>query len=138
PVVPSALADLQDKLGSIVAKVDRMPLEAIGNDVKKDLENLDQTLTSARKLITNADDKLVPGLKTAVEDLHRTLVSVEQAMNNANSSYLEANAAAQEELRDTLREFTRAARSLRALMDELERQPSSLIRGKTESTSGGR
>jgi paraquat-inducible protein B len=138
PVVPSALADLQDKLGSIVAKIDRMPLEAIGNDIKKDLENLDQTLTSAKKLITNADAQLVPGLKTSVEDLHRTLIAVENAMTNANASFLESNAAAQEELRDALREFTRAARSLRMLMDELERQPSSVIRGKTEPTSGGR
>ena len=138
PVVPSALADLQDKLASIVTKIDRMPLEAIGNDIKKDLENLDQTLASAKKLITNADDKLVPGLKTDVEDLHRTLIAVEKAMNNANASYLESNAAAQEELRDALKEFTRAARSLRVLMDELERQPSSVIRGKPEQTSGVR
>ena len=138
PVVPSALADLQDKLASIVAKIDKIPLEEIGNNIKKDLENLDQTLTSARKLITNADDKLVPGLKTAVEDLHHTLTAVEQAMNNANTSYFESNAAAQEELRQTLQEFTRAARSLRMLMDELERQPSSVIRGKTEQTSGVR
>jgi paraquat-inducible protein B len=138
PVVPSALADLQDKLGNIVAKIDKMPLEAIGNDIKKDLENLDQTLASAKKLITNADDKLVPGLKTDIEDLHRTLIAVEQATNNANTSYLESNAAAQEELRDALKEFTRAARSLRVLMDELERQPSSVIRGKPEQTSGVR
>ncbi|HSS70023.1 MAG TPA: MlaD family protein [Casimicrobiaceae bacterium] len=138
PVVPSALADLQDKLGSIITKIDRMPLEAIGNDIRKDLESLDQTLASAKQLITNADDKLVPGLKTDVEDLHRTLIAVEKAMNNANTSYLESNAAAQEELRDTLKEFTRAARSLRVLMDELERQPSSVIRGKPNTTSGGR
>jgi len=138
PVVPSALADLLDKVGSIVAKIDRMPLEAIGNDVRKDLETLDQTLTSAKKLITNADDQLVPGLKTDVEDLHRTLKAVETAMNNASASYLESNAAAQEELREALREFSRAARSLRVLMEELERQPSSVIRGKPEQTSGGK
>jgi paraquat-inducible protein B len=138
PVVPSALADLEDKLGSIVAKIDRMPLEAIGNDIKKDLENLDQTLTSAKKLITNADDQLVPGLKTDVEDLHRTLIAVERAMNSADTSLLQSNAPAQEELRDALKEFSRAARSLRVLMDQLERQPSSVIRGKTEPISGGR
>lgn len=138
PTVPSAIADLEEKLGSIVVKIDRMPLEAIGNDLKKDLETLDQTLASATKLISNADDHLVPGLKTDVEDLHRTLVAVESAMNNANASYLQSNAAAQEELRDTLREFTRAARSLRVLMDELESQPSSVIRGKTQPISGGR
>jgi len=138
PTVPSAIAGLEEKLGSIVAKIDRMPLEAIGNDLKKDLETLDKTLASATKLISNADDHLVPGLRTDLEDLHRTLIAVERAMNNANASYLESNAAAQEELRDALKEFARAARSVRVLMDELERQPSSVIRGKTEPITGGR
>ncbi|HET7033458.1 MAG TPA: MlaD family protein, partial [Casimicrobiaceae bacterium] len=138
PTVPSALVDLEDKLGSIVAKIDRMPLEAIGNNLKKDLETLDRTLASATKLISNADDQLMPGLKTDVEALHRTLIAVERAMNNANASYLESNAVTQEELRNALTEFARAARSLRVLMDELERQPSSVIRGKTEPISGGR
>jgi len=136
PVVPSALADLEAKLGGILDKVDRMPLEAIGQDIKKDLENLDQTLTSARKLITNADTQLMPGLKTGVDDLHRALVSFDRAVKNADTAYLQADAAAQQELRDALQEFTRAARSLRVLTDELERQPSSVIRGKPDTTGG--
>jgi paraquat-inducible protein B len=136
PVVPSALADLENKLGGILDKIDRMPLEAIGNDVKKDLENLDQTLTSAKKLMTNADNQLVPGLKTDIDDLHRALVTLEAAVKNADSSYLQSDAAAQQDLRDALQEFTRAARSLRVLTDELERQPSSVIRGKPDTTGG--
>ena len=136
PVVPGTLVELEEKLGSIVDKIDKMPLEAIGNDLKKDLENLDQTLTGARKLLSDADAQLVPPLKTGLEDLHRTLVAVERAMNNANATLLESNAAAQEDLRNALSEFTRAARSLRVLTDELERQPSSLIRGKTEPSGG--
>jgi paraquat-inducible protein B len=136
PVVPSAIADLEAKLGGILDKIDRMPLEAIGQDIKKDLENLDQTLTSTRKLITNADTQLMPGLKTGVDDLHRALVSFDQAVKNADASYLQSDAAAQQELRDALQEFTRAARSLRVLTDELERQPSSVIRGKPDTTGG--
>ena len=136
PVVPSALANLETKLASIVDKVDRMPLEAMGNSLKKDLGNLGLALTDARKLITDADVQLVPGLKTLVEDLRRTLVAVERATNNANATLLESNAAAQEDLRNALYEFTRAARSLRVLTDALERQPSSLIRGKTEMSGG--
>jgi paraquat-inducible protein B len=132
PVVPSTLANLENKLAGIVDKIDRMPLEAIANGLKKDLDNLDRALTDARKLITDADVQLVPGLKTAVEDLHRTLVAVELATSNANATLLESNAAVQEDLRNALYEFTRAARSLRVLTDALERQPSSLIRGKTE------
>jgi len=138
PVVPSALADIETKLGTIVDKIGKIPLEAIGNDLKKDLENLDQSLVATRKLITNADEQLVPGLKTAVDDAHRMLVTLERAGSNANSSLLQSNSATQEELRAALQEFTGAARSLRVLLDSLERQPSSLIRGKSEATSGGR
>jgi paraquat-inducible protein B len=136
PVVPSTLSNLETKLAGIVDKVDKVPIEAIGNSLKKDLDNLDHALTDARKLITDADVQLVPGLKTAVDDLHRTLVAVEVATNNANATLLESNAAAQEDLRNALYEFTRAARSMRVLTDALERQPSSLIRGKTEPSGG--
>jgi len=137
PVVPGTLVELEEKVGGIVDKIDKLPLEAIARDLKKDLEDLDQTLTSANKLISNADAQLVPGLKTGIEDLRKTLAAVERAANSADTSLLGSNAPAQQELRDALQEFARAARSLRILTDQLERQPSSVIRGKRES-SGGR
>jgi len=138
PTVPSDLANLEAKLGSIVDKIDRMPLEAIGNDLKKDLESLDQTLMSVRKLVMNADTELVPGLKRDIDTLHQTLETAERAIANANTSLLESNAPVQQDLRDALSEFARAARSLRVLLNELERQPSSVIRGKVESMGGAK
>jgi len=138
PVVPGTLVELEDKLSRVVDKIDKMPLEAIGNNIKKDLESLDQTLKAADKLISDADVKLLPQLRTSLEDLHRTLGAVERAVNSADTSLLGSNAPAQQELREALQEFARAARSLRILTDQLERQPSSVIRGKTEPTSGGR
>jgi paraquat-inducible protein B len=138
PVVPGTLVELEDKLTRVVDKIDKMPLEAIGNDIKKDLESLDQTLKVANKLISDADVQLVPQLKTDLEDMHRTLAAVERAMNSADTSLLGSNAPVQQELRDALQEFARAARSLRILTDQLESQPSSVIRGKTEPTSGRR
>jgi paraquat-inducible protein B len=138
PVVPGTLVELEEKLSRVVDKIDKMPLEAIGNDIKKDLESLDQTLKDAKKLISDADVQLVPQLKTDLEDLHRTLAAIERAMNSADTSLLGSNAPAQQELRDALQEFAKAARSLRILTDQLESQPSSVIRGKTAPTSGGR
>ena len=138
PVVPSALADIEAKLGTIVDKIGNMPFEAIGNNLRKDLESLDQSLIATRKLITNADEQVVPGLKTAVDDAHRMLVTLERAGNNADASLLQSKSATQEELRAALQEFTGAARSLRVLLDGLERQPSSLIRGKSDATTGGK
>ena len=137
-MVPSALADIEAKLGTIVDKIGNMPFEAIGNNLRKDLESLDQSLIATRKLITNADEQVVPGLKTAVDDAHRMLVTLERAGNNADASLLQSKSATQEELRAALQEFTGAARSLRVLLDGLERQPSSLIRGKSDATTGGK
>jgi paraquat-inducible protein B len=135
PVVPSDLADLEAKVSGIVDKIDRLPLEAIGANLNKDLATLDQTLASAHKLISNADEQVVPGLKNSMADLQRTLASAERALNNADTSYLQSNAPTQQEIRDALQEFTRAARSLRILLDELERQPSSVIRGKPKGAN---
>src|SRR5262249_15171172 len=124
PVVPSTLVELEAKLGGILDKIDKIPLDAIGNDLKKDLESLDETLGSAKKLMNDADAQLVPQFKTALEDLRRTLAAVERAMTSANASLLNSDAPAQQDLRDALQEFARAARALRVLADELERQPS--------------
>jgi paraquat-inducible protein B len=138
PVVPGTLVDLTMKLSSIADKIDRMPLEDIGATLKKDLESLDATLAAATKMVTNVDEQLVPALKTDLETLQRVLGNVERTLDNANSTLLGPNAPAQQELRDALTEFTRAARSLRVLLDYLERHPESPIRGKTDSKSGGK
>jgi paraquat-inducible protein B len=145
PVVSSDLLEIEAKVNSILDKIDRLPMDAVGAALKKDLENLDQTLTDARKLIGNADtlvvnvdNKLVPPLKTNLEALQRVLHATERAVTNVDATLLGPNAPAQQELRDALTEFTRAARSLRVLLDYLERHPESPIRGKTQSSSGGK
>jgi len=95
-------------------------------------------LASANKLIRNVDTELVPTLKTDLEALQHALGSVERTLENADATLLGPNAPAQQELRDALTEFTRAARSVRVLIDYLERHPESPIRGKSDTMSGGR
>jgi len=136
PVVPSPVVDLEAKLASILDKVDKLPLAAIGNDLKKDLEALDQTLQNAKQLLSDVDVQLVPELKSDLEGLHRTLAVVERAMNSADTTLLGADAPAQQELRAALQEFARAAQSVRALTDYLERHPESALRGKSGPTRG--
>ncbi len=138
PVVPGTLTVLEAKLTSILDKVDKVPIEAIGTALKKDLEELDQALVGAKKLMNDADTQLVPALKTGLDDVHRTLVAVERAIGNADATLLGPDAPAQQDLRNALQEFARAARSLRVLADQLERQPSSVIRGKADATTGGK
>lgn len=136
PVVESTLPDIEDKLTSILAKLDKLPLEAIGQDVKRDLEALHQTLADASKLLQRVDSEIVPVLKVTIEEARRTLAATERVMKSTEATLVGPNAAGQQELREALQEVARAARSLRVLTDYLERHPEALIRGKTEQKNG--
>jgi paraquat-inducible protein B len=132
PVIASTLTDIEAKVTGIVAKLDKVPLEAIGNDIAKTLVTLDQMLKDANKAVSRIDAEVTPELKTTIEGLKTTLVSADGVLKSADATLVGKDAPAQQELRDALQEITRAARSLRVLSDYLERHPESLIRGKTE------
>ena len=68
PVVPGGLASLEAKLSSILTKIDNMPLDAIGIEVKNALATLNQTLKDAATLVNRVDAQWVPeGTKTLEE-----------------------------------------------------------------------
>jgi paraquat-inducible protein B len=132
PVMPSEITDLEQKVSGILAKLDKLPYEAIGADVTKALVSLDQTLKTADKAVNRIDAEVTPGLKATMEELRRTIVSVDGVLKSTDATLVGKDAPAQQELRDALQEITRAARSLRILTDFLERHPEALLRGKSE------
>jgi paraquat-inducible protein B len=132
PVVPSTVEDVEAKVSSIVAKLDKLPYEAIGADLTKVLVTLNQTLQDVGKTVNHLDTDLTPELKTIITELRRTIASADGVLKNTDATLVGRDAPLPQELRDTLQEITRAARSLRILTDFLERHPEALIRGKTE------
>ena len=126
------MPDLEAKITSIVAKLDKLPLEAIGADLTKALASLSQTLEDASKAVNRIDSDVTPELKTTMEEIRRTIDSADSVLKNTDATLVGKDAPAQQDLRDTLQEIARAARSLRVLTDFLERHPDALIRGKTE------
>ena len=132
PVVTSTVSDLETKITGIVAKLDKLPLEAIGADLTKALASLSQTLEDASKAVNRIDADVTPGLKSTLDGLRGTFSAVDRTLNSADATLVGKDAPAQQDLRDALQEIARAARSLRILTDFLERHPESLIRGKTE------
>ena len=107
PTVPGQLQQTEDSINNIIKKVDKMPLQQIGENLRKALGDLDLTLVSARGTLTAAQGTLG---------------------NTANLTA--ANSAQVQQLDSTLQEVSGAARSVRVLADYLERHPESLIRGK--------
>ena len=114
PTEPGQLEATEARVTNIVKKLDRMPLEEIGNELRKSLADLDVTLRNANRMISTANE---------------TLVSAHGTLQNANA-YLEPDSVKSQELDDTLQEVNRAARSIRLLTDYLQRHPEALLRGK--------
>jgi paraquat-inducible protein B len=132
PVMAGGFANIEAKLSSILTKVDNMPLNAIGTEVKDALASLNQTLKDADALVKNVDAKLVPEGTKTLQDMRNAIVSADRVLKNTDATLFGKDSPAPQDLRDTLQEVTRAARSVRILVDYLERHPEMLLRGKTE------
>lgn len=132
PVVPGGAEELEEKVRSIMAKLDRVPVEEIGDDVRKAVGSFDQTLQSATRTLDRVDGETLPEAKKTLEDLRRAIAAAERLLANTDNAFLGPDAAAQQELRDALREIARSARAIRMLADYLEQHPETLIRGKNK------
>ena len=126
------MENIELQLKSILAKLDKMPVEEIGKDLRKTMETLDETLQSANRTLTRVDAEILPEAKKTLEDLRRAATAAERVLSSTDTTLLGPDAPAQQELRDALQEFTRAARSIRDLADYLERNPEALLRGKNK------
>lgn len=120
PELPTAkgnLQELQVALASVANKIDKLPIEQIGTDVR-------HTLKSAQSLLQRLDTEVAPELRSAVVDARKALGSVDKMLAPEQSF--------QQDTRDAMREMSRAASSFRTLADYLERHPEAIIRGKKE------
>ncbi|MGW8466945.1 PqiB family protein [Pseudomonas sp. GL-B-19] len=127
PTVPGSLEQLQEKLESMVDKVNKLPIERIAG-------NLDSNLVEVRKGLVKFNSKTLPGVDTALSDVSKTLLSANSTLQSANATITEGSPS-REKLGQTLEELESAARSLRGLADYLIRHPESLIRGRPKNAS---
>jgi paraquat-inducible protein B len=117
PTIPSGLQSLQESVTDLIARMNKIPFEAIG-------KNAQQTLARADTLLQNFDTQLVPQARD-------TLTAARTTLDSANNA-LQPDSALQQDTADAIRELSRTAASLRALAEYLERHPEALLRGKSE------
>jgi len=137
------------KLDQLIGNADKLVLEtggrvnqisgsvqttlADGRTLMKDAsKNLDGVSSDARKLLQDADG----GIKPLLKDIQAALVSAKKALDGATHTLLNVDGLVgdrsdtRQKLNRTLDEFSAAAKSLKSLMDYLERHPESLLKGK--------
>lgn len=131
PSEPGAFDDMQAKVASILEKLDRIPYTEVSADARKSLASLDAALKSADQLARRADAELIAEAKTTLATTRAALDGAKTTLESADR-LMSPDAPLQREARDALRELGRAAEAMRALADQLERHPESLLRGKSE------
>jgi len=122
PTVSNGLDEIQDSLGNIARKLGKVPFDQISYRLISTMTSLDQTLKSADQLMKHVDGTIAPQVEA-------TLAEAQAAMKNAKD-LLGQDAPLQNDLGATLMQLSRAAKSVTALVDYLERHPESLLRGK--------
>jgi paraquat-inducible protein B len=125
PTEPGLMMELQAMVLNISKKLESLPLDQIGADLRVAVQSLNRTLVGTEQLVKRMDKEVTPAAKSALEDTRRLLSTADRT--------LASDAPLQQDLRTSLRDLSRAAQSLRELTELLERQPESLIRGKKES-----
>ncbi|MEJ7687077.1 MAG: MlaD family protein [Variovorax sp.] len=131
PTVQNSLDEIQSQIGEIASKLNKVPFDEIGTDLRKTLATLDKTLRGAEQLTKSLNNDVAPEMTAAMKDVRKTLATADKTLGAAQRTIAE-DAPLQQDLRQTLQEVTRAAGSLRVLTDYLERHPESLIRGKPQ------
>ena len=125
PIFPTAsggLEEITDSIGSVAKKLDKVPFDQISAQLVSTMAALDQTLKTTDGLMHDVDASLAPQVTA-------TLKEAQEAMKNAKEA-LSQGSSLNNDLGDTLIQLSRAAKSLGALADYLERHPEALIRGK--------
>ncbi|MGH7182236.1 MAG: intermembrane transport protein PqiB [Nitrospiraceae bacterium] len=124
PTISGGFQELQETISNIAKKIEKMPLEEIGTDLRQSIVTLNRTLNSADKMVKRLDADVTPTAKSALEEARKTLQTVEKT--------LAIDSPVQHETQETLRELNRTMQSLRLLGEYLERHPEALVRGKKE------
>jgi len=134
-ILPSQSGGLDNILvaaSEIANKLDRLPLEQIGQNLNSALRSASGAMASVQDLVKKADTGLTPalrrlpditaGLQDAVAKASRTFGSID-ASYGQNSQF-------HRELERAMTQVGDTARSIRLLADFLDRHPEALVRGR--------
>jgi paraquat-inducible protein B len=138
PTLPTQIEEIASKVSQFIAKLDKLPIEQIGS-------NLKDTLDGARRIANSPEiGEALRSLNTAVKEIQmltaalRTGTAPElnavlkqaQLSLATSKAVLETDSPLQYRMKETLEELSDAARSLRVLVEYLENHPESIVTGK--------
>jgi paraquat-inducible protein B len=122
PTIPTPLEQIAESVSRIVKKVDKIPFDKIGKDLQVAVKSLAETLDEVKAMSGKVNEETIPKVNAALDDMQNALQGVEATLGP--DSALNYNA------RQVTEELSMAIRSIRSLLEYLERDPQALILGK--------
>ena len=122
PTIPTSIEEITKGITRIVDKLEKLPLEQIGNDLRDTMAHLNKSTEQLQKLMQNIDEKVAPAATATLEKTETTLTKLDRL--------LDAESPTGYELKQALAELADAARNISVLADYLGRHPESLVFGK--------
>ena len=155
PTIPASMEEMTASVKSILAKFEKVKIEDIGTELlgtlkgtnqlakgatdlikRPELQNsvadLKESLYSLKNILAKLDQRVDPitvNLEQAIVEAHKTLENVQVTMGHMNQ-VLMPDSPIQYEFIELADELGEMARSIRNLVDLLERNPNSVIFGK--------
>lgn len=122
PTIPTSIEEITKGITHIVAKLEKLPLEQIANDLIGTLSLLGKATEQITTLMQNLDQTVAPTATATLERSQTTLIKLNRVLS--------AESPTGHELKRALAELADAARNISELADYLERHPESLVFGK--------
>ena len=122
PTVQQSIEELTGIVSRLVKRIEAIPLEQMSAEIQEIVLNLNESILLVRNLLHQVRSEIQPEAMATLSQANKTLAAME-AMISADSPLNQGATR-------TLEELAGAARSMRILVDYLERHPDALIYGK--------
>ena len=122
PTIPAPLEQIVHRVDNILKKVEQIPFDKIGRELQVALVELAKTLKEVKGVSGKVNEQTIPKVNASLDQLQESLKGIESTLGP--DSALNYNA------RQVTSELALAIRSIRSLLEYLERDPQALILGK--------
>jgi len=136
PTIPVPLKRIVQRVDNILEKVEQVPFDQIGKDVGVVVKNVEAMVEELNGLLkelssvsVNVKKETLPKFNDSLDELKNTLKGADATLEGMNAT-LGPDSTLSYTSRKVMDELSMTIRSLRSLLDYLERDPQALILGK--------
>jgi len=136
PTIPVPLKRIVQRVDNILEKVEQVPFDQIGKDVGVVVKNVEAMVEELNGLLkelssvsVNVKKETLPKFNDSLDELKNTLKGADATFEGMNAT-LGPDSTLSYTSRKVMDELSMTIRSLRSLLDYLERDPQALILGK--------